>query len=378
VASENGDLSPTRFRALLDSALAAPPPATHDTAGASLELERFVQQLRDEARNRRTALLSHVRRQVAQELDLRTIGRELPQPVTTLMRSGLGPVMAMRMLNGGRASPGFRDTEVLLDRVLGSLDLVPPPTEEDLLSRARLVRDLSSAMQDIGMTDTRIAPMVLGLREVWAMLDRPKATARDGVAPSTEHDDRPQESARVVPFKPVASDAVVAARVGDPPLAEILAPIELPEPMAATATDRVPSAPSEAVEAVTAPAVPVAPALDATVEPSVSRLPSVNATELLGRILQPESWFRVFDAAQNQTRWLKLASFHAQQGSVTFAGFDEASRIGLRAARLIDDLVSGQSEPINPTPPARGAAAKRVPPSEENWPACGLIKHHAT
>jgi len=267
-------------------------------------------------------------------------------------------VMAMRMLNGGRASPGFRDTEVLLDRVLGSLDLVPPPTEEDLLSRARLVRDLSSAMQDIGMTDTRIAPMVLGLREVWAMLDRPKATARDGVAPSTEHDDRPQESARVVPFKPVASDAVVAARVGDPPLAEILAPIELPEPMAATATDRVPSAPSEAVEAVTAPAVPVAPALDATVEPSVSRLPSVNATELLGRILQPESWFRVFDAAQNQTRWLKLASFHAQQGSVTFAGFDEASRLGLRAARLIDDLVSGQSEPINPTPPARDALAQ--------------------
>lgn len=358
VASENGDLSPTRFRALLDSALAAPPPATHDTAGASLELERFVQQLRDEARNRRTALLSHVRRQVAQELDLRTIGRELPQPVTTLMRSGLGPVMAMRMLNGGRASPGFRDTEVLLDRVLGSLDLVPPPTEEDLLSRARLVRDLSSAMQDIGMTDTRIAPMVLGLREVWAMLDRPKATARDGVAPSTEHDDRPQESARVVPFKPVASDAVVAARVGDPPLAEILAPIEPPEPMAATATDRAPSAPSGAVEDVTAPAVPVAPALDATVEQSVSRLPSVNATELLGRILLPESWFRVFDAAQNQTRWLKLASFHAQQGSVTFAGFDEASRLGLRAARLIDDLVSGQSEPINPTPPARDALAQ--------------------
>ena len=359
VASENGDLSPTRFRALLDSALAAPPPAAHDSAGASLELERFVQQLRDEARNRRTALLSHVRRQVAQELDLRTIGRELPQPVTTLMRSGLGPVMAMRMLNGGRSSPGFRDTEVLLDRVLGSLDLVPPPTEEDLLSRARLVRDLSSAMQDIGMTDTRIAPMVLGLREVWALLDRPKAAPRDDEA-ALMPDDRPQESARIVPFKLVASDAAVAARVGDPPLAEILAPIELPEPtaVAAAETDCALSTPTGDVEAVAAPAVPVAPVLDATVEQSVSRLPSVNATELLGRILLPESWFRVFDAAQNQTRWLKLASFHAQQGSVTFAGFDEASRLGLRAARLIDDLVSGQSEPINPMPPARDALAQ--------------------
>ena len=77
--------------------------------------------------------------------------------------------------------------------------------------------------------------------------------------------------------------------------------------------------------------------------------------DLLHRVLTPESWFRVFDAEHNQTRWLKLNSFYPDQDSVTFTGFDESLKLSIRANRFAEHLASGQSEPINPDDSAKEA-----------------------
>jgi hypothetical protein len=90
-------------------------------------------------------------------------------------------------------------------------------------------------------------------------------------------------------------------------------------------------------------------------EKQESLLPTVTVMELLSRILAPESWFRVYDPDRNITRWLKLASFYANQDSVTFSGFDEGIKLTLRATRFAEDLADGRSEPINPDNRAREA-----------------------
>ena len=304
-ATQTGEVSPARFRSLLQSAINQTNGAASAGIGAEsryralsgLELDSFLEELREQTRSRRAALLLHVRRLVAQELELRTIGRDVPKAIQTLLRSGIGPLMAVRLLKNGRSSGQFRDAEGLLDRVLASLESTPPPAQPDLKKRERLIDDATAAFREIGMADEKMATLLDGLRKTYGALDEP-----------------PVETAGETPLNDIEK-------------AHLLSDFALPKP-----------APE--------------PAKAATGE---THLPSVTVLELLSRVLTPESWFRVFDAAQNQTRWLKLASFYANQDSVTFTGFDESTKLSLRATRLADDLVQGYSEPINPNASAREA-----------------------
>ena len=72
-------------------------------------------------------------------------------------------------------------------------------------------------------------------------------------------------------------------------------------------------------------------------------------------MLLPDTWFRVFDAARNQTRWLKVGSYYPAEDLVRFTGIDDSTQLSLRASRLGHDLVDGRSEPINPSPDTRSA-----------------------
>jgi hypothetical protein len=312
-ATQTGEISQTRFRALVQSAIAqaegaAANPAQLNnlgTAGQALsgtELDGFIEQLREQSRSRRTTLLLHVRRLVSQELDLRTVGREVPKPVQTLLRSGIGPLMAVRLLKSGRGSPPFREAENLLERVLSSLEFKPPAQPSDLSLREQLLNDAVSVFKDIGMAEDKIEVLLNGLQDVYKTLDESEAADVPGLDELT---------------------AVERAHLLSDFSEELLPP----------------AAPTAAPQS----------------QPSEPELPKVTALELLSRILTPESWFRVFDPNQNQTRWLKLASFYANQDSVTFSGFDESTKLCLRGTRLADDLVKGHSEPINPTTSAREA-----------------------
>lgn len=81
-----------------------------------------------------------------------------------------------------------------------------------------------------------------------------------------------------------------------------------------------------------------------------ANLATADQTELLKRLLLPESWFRVFDTRESQTLWLKVTNYYPQRDSLALSGFDSGRTHALRASRFAEDLVSGRSEPVNPTP----------------------------
>lgn len=287
--NDGGDFAPARFRGLLETALASQ--AENLAQGVAPALAAMIARLRELARERRAATLARIRREVTQDLELRLIGRELSPAVMTLLRAGIGPLMAMRLARGGRDCAAFQAADRLLDRLLASFDCIGLPDTAERAARSELQDDLRNSLLEIGLNEPRIEPLIEGLIASWA--------EHDGPLP----------------------DAVLA------PLTEL----ELPAPGA-----RPPFA------------SPPAP-------PPVEDLTGLTPAELLRRLLVPESWFRVLDPAQNQSRWLKLASHYANEDSVSFSGFDESTRQSMRASRLLDDLIDGRSEPINPSPTARAA-----------------------
>ena len=250
------------------------------------ETDQFLDQMREQEHSRRELLLTKVRRMVAQELEVQTIGRDVPPPAQNLLLSGIGPLMAVRLLRHGRTSGQYREAHDMLERILDSLDPVVPD-EEHLDNRRALCDAIAAALTGIGMRRERIDELITGLMDAYQALDQRATDA--------------EEAAR----------QKVAAEAQQPAAAEP--------------------------------------------EKQESLLPTVTVMELLSRILAPESWFRVYDPDRNITRWLKLASFYANQDSVTFSGFDEGIKLTLRANRFAEDLADGRSEPINPDNRAREA-----------------------
>lgn len=264
-----------RLDSLLASVLAS-------AGGGGDALHERVASLRAQLREQRRLLLRQVRGEVARELELRIVARELPPPLLSLLRSGIGPLLALRLLHGGRDSDGFRDADRLLDRVLDSLDIARPPREQDQQARAALLVELRTALVGVGMSVARAGLLIDGLLASWARYDALPPTA--------------------------------------------------PAPAAAPA-----------------PAMETAPASerDGALHPA--------APALLARVLLPDTWFRVFDAARNQTRWLKVGSYYPAEDLVRFTGIDDSTQLSLRASRLGHDLVDGRSEPVNPSPDSRAA-----------------------
>ncbi len=263
----------------LDAALQSVLASSHPNVDA---LHEVVASLRAQLREQRRLLLRQVRGEVARELELRIVARDLPAPLLSLLRSGIGPLLALRLLNGGRDSDGFRAADRLLDRVLDSLDIAQPPREEDQQARAALLVDLRLALLGVGMSSARAGLLIDGLLASWAQRDAPPASAPG-------------------------------------PGANAAAPLVVPPPAASDG-----------------PLHAAPPAL-------------------LARVLLPDTWFRVFDAARNQTRWLKVGSYYPAEDLVRFTGIDDSTQLSLRASRLGHDLVDGRSEPINPSPDTRSA-----------------------
>src|SRR5882757_3890343 len=79
------------------------------------EVEGFLTQMREQTRARREALLVRVRRQVAQELEVQTLGRRVPDPVMDLLRGGVGPLMAVRLLKNGRGSGPYQEAQSMME-----------------------------------------------------------------------------------------------------------------------------------------------------------------------------------------------------------------------------------------------------------------------
>ncbi len=315
VAAQGSDAAQVQLRETMRSASAYQsgpallPEMLNDTQPVPEgEVETFLGQMREQTRARREALLVRVRRQVAQELEVQTLGRQVPDPVMSLLRGGVGPLMAVRLLKNGRSSAPYQEAQGLMEGVLKSLEFMPPPSPQVLETREQLLSKIVTALADVGMAEDKIESLLNGLQEVYRLLDSADQAPAAGVGAQTE---------RLT---------------------------EREEHLLMSDIDGQPAAPRAAEEPKPAPA-PAKPAEDS----------QSIVMGLLRDVLTPESWFRVFDAEHNQTRWLKLNSFYPDQDSVTFTGFDESLKLSIRARRFAEHLASGQSEPINPDDAAKEA-----------------------
>jgi hypothetical protein len=350
-ATQTGEAPASRFRSALAMVLNQTDASVREagTGEASVDWDGFLRELKAQSEARRTALLQHVRRLVAQELDLRMVGHIIPASVLGLLRSGLGPLLAVRLLRHGRGSGEYRKAEALLDQVLASVEAAAGPmTETAQLAREPLVAELLAELRDIGLADAKIDALIGGLRECYAEHDRPAGAATDDESSPAEL----EQAQLLAPFTEAESPAAPAA-----------APASV---AVAAATD------GDASEVPASPESAAPPIADSTIEPPVTaqpadapamlreqlEIPAAATPELLGKILIPEAWFRVFDPARSTTRWLKLASYYVAQDSVSFHGFNDGARLSLRASRFAADLAAGRSEPINPAPTTRSALAE--------------------
>ena len=322
VSAQTSDLAQTQLREAMRtaSALQTGPALVADALNSAQpvpegEVEGFLTQMREQTRARREALLVRVRRQVAQELEVQTLGRRVPDPVMDLLRGGVGPLMAVRLLKNGRASGPYQEAQSMMEGVLKSLEFIPPASPEVLETREQLLSKIVTALADIGMTEDKVESLLNGLQEVYKLLDSAEAAPGAAVGAQTE---RLTEREEHLLMSDIDQQAAREKAREEQRASQAAAP---PPPAAASGADAA----------------------------------SATVMDLLRRLLAPESWFRVYDAEHNQTRWLKLNSFYPDQDSVTFTGFDESLKLSIRAHRFAEHLASGQSEPINPDDSAREA-----------------------
>jgi hypothetical protein len=352
-------------------------------------LEQFFAQQKEDARQRRQAIIERTRRVVAEELQLHTLSRNVPEPVWPLLNAGWAPLAALRLLKQGAGSDAWRDAMDILGRVLDSIDPRRPAARSELAVES-LERDLGARLSDIGMIPERISALLRswrqGLAEVEAAplpgarqpaieplaVEVPPARAEtdvvatdaappadDAVAPIPARDDtsallaeipfeleHPGATALPEELAPVESEAERAPVSVGPEIDEP-APIDEDEDELPTV---VASEPADATPALAS--FLTAPSPEPTAAPGDDNAPADPVT-LLDLLMVLSSWFRVYDHDRQQNRWLKVVAHHPADGTVTFAEFNGHNKLQLQTQTFLDDLVAGRAEPIDLGPAAR-------------------------
>lgn len=298
------------------------------------EAAHFLDHARQDAAAQREEFLARVRRTVAHELEVQTLGGDLDVPMQRLLRTGLGAVMSRALLGDGLYSPAWNDACQRVDDIVASLAYGTSAATRKAVEQA-LVRDLRAAQ----LQDSRIQTLIRDLRAAWKKSDLtpPPSPSPDRGPELDLHVQRAAPPAAASPAVPAPAPAPAAVPKPGPPVTATPAP-----PAAAPAY----MAPAPVNSPPPTPAPPAAAPMAAFSEQDRQAL------------LQPESWFRVFDPDTGSTQWLKIASVDAAQDRIAFAGFSSDSRLRLGAAQFLADLQAGRSEPVNASPAMVQALAR--------------------
>lgn len=111
----------------------------------------------------------------------------------------------------------------------------------------------------------------------------------------------------------------------------------------------------EAAEVSGEIARPVAGTSNGVPQPSPAPISRQEALGLLGPILRPGNWFRVYDAKFGRTRWMRLTACYPDQDSIVFDGFDDRDQLGLTLRAFAIDVSAGRSDAISPDDAAQAA-----------------------
>ncbi|TDU28632.1 uncharacterized protein DUF1631 [Panacagrimonas perspica] len=335
-------------------------------------LEQFFAQQKEDARQRRQIIIERTRRVVAEELQLQTLSRKIPDAVWPLLNSGWAPLAALCLLKLGGDSDGWRDAMKLLNRVLDSVD-IRRPAARSRDNVDELAQDLADSFHEIGMIPDRIHALLrswrTGIEEVEAAATAhppaplPVTTpSLDAPAPAVAPVTVPASLSPEVPLDPQAKAVADTAALLDEIPFDLDGPIAPAEHLvhgddaavAGTGDD-------DDVESSLMPEIP--PELLTATHGQPAASAAEELTEVAGDLPDPvtlldllmvlSSWFRVYDHDRGQNRWLKVIAHHPAEGTVTFAEFNGQNKLQLRTQMFLDDLVAGRAEPIDLGPAAR-------------------------
>ncbi|TDU28444.1 uncharacterized protein DUF1631 [Panacagrimonas perspica] len=388
------------------------------------QIASFLDQQREESEIRRESVLNKVRRTVAQELEVHTLGRKPPMPLVNFLRMGWGPLMAARLLRHGMNSRSWIDAINRLVQILASMDVIDVSSDH-LAMRGEILNSVGVELAGIGMREDKVAAAKGFLEKTYAevdaraarlspeeremkanelelltpmetaavMADFPAPGSTESRAPALEALREPlrQEPARdalldFVLTLPEATQPTPTSRQSatPPPVADAPRVIDTlpsqatpPAPMeartqsvtppAAKPLDAAPrSGSTRAIEPSTAPAdrkddigSPATMPAAAAPSPTDGQLErDASNADLLALCLTAESWFRVYDASNGQTLWLKVSRYYPEHDTVGFNGFDAKKTLSIRASKFVEDLVAGRSEPVNASPAQQRAMAE--------------------
>lgn len=330
-------------------------------------LDQFFAQQKEDARLRRQAIIERTRRVVAEELQLHTLSRKLPESAWPLLNSGWAPLAALRLLKQGADSEGWREAMDLLRRVLESVDPRRPASRSADTLR-QLEQDLDARLREIGMIDERVYALLRAWREAVQEVEA-AAVAGSTIASPVLANPVPAPPPSATPA-PAAAEPAQAAEPPAPAsvlldeipfdvdvpasgLPDDLTDIEGEAQRVSVAPETVAPVPETApMPEPSAPAAAAVPPTAAEVAPEPpAGLP--DPVTLLDLLMVLSSWFRVYDHDRGQNRWLKVVAHHPADGIVTFAEFNGQNKLQLRTQVFLDDLVAGRAEPIDLGPAAR-------------------------
>jgi len=80
-----------------------------------------------------------------------------------------------------------------------------------------------------------------------------------------------------------------------------------------------------------------------------------NVTELLEQLIQPGSWFLIFDPDRKESRWMKAVAYYAGLDCAAFAEFNGSNTLLLKSRMLLEDLLARRTVPVDLGPTARAA-----------------------
>lgn len=270
--------------AALQSALTAGANFNHGALGP--EWQSRLDQVQAQAKESRAQVIRLIHRRLDDELQMQQLEPTLPSSVMPLLRSGLVLLLAVRLLRYGRSSAAFRDAQVLLDRVINSLQRQRVPRDAE---REALFASLGSALSDAGLNGARTNELLQGLRDA---------------------------------FRSCAPAETIAAY----------------------------SATSSLGDAVESPGAATPQAVEVSLEPQGHPAPTDDAQGEIGLrgLLRIGAWYRVYDQQRRQTRWLKLESCDATRDSLRFTSLHTDEELWLEMSRFLEDLGAGVSELVNP------------------------------
>ncbi len=130
------------------------------------QINGFFEQQKQQASQRKEAVVNEAKRLVIRELELRTFGRAVPQQAIKFLNTSWGPLLVKGLLKHGADNAHWRTGIERMEEMLDQLEMsdreMPPPPDWQALTAA-MAADLAAA----GLPPERVSAALAGLDEAW-------------------------------------------------------------------------------------------------------------------------------------------------------------------------------------------------------------------